>query len=194
MKTFAGETVSGGEIIVRQRGTKFKPGEGVGIGKDDTLYARAAGTVQFSTSRRGRFVSILSENELARCCPAVPGCQDAAMLHDHARIHLQAGAGGDGSMSFRREAHVPRGGPDGGDGGRGGEVVLICDEGLRDLQSFRRKAIYRAGQGGLWRRLAAPRRRRGDADDQGAARDRGRSDAPARRARREIWRGAAGSC
>ncbi len=70
------------------------------------------------------------------------------MLHDHARIHLKAGAGGDGSTSFRREAHVPRGGPDGGDGGRGGEVVLICDDGLRDLQSFRRKAIYKAGQGG----------------------------------------------
>jgi GTPase len=70
------------------------------------------------------------------------------MLHDHARIHLKAGAGGDGSTSFRREAHVPRGGPDGGDGGRGGDVVLICDDSLRDLQSFRRKAIYRAGQGG----------------------------------------------
>jgi GTP-binding protein len=70
------------------------------------------------------------------------------MLHDHARIHLKAGAGGDGSTSFRREAHVPRGGPDGGDGGRGGEVVLVCDDGLRDLQSFRRKAIYRAGNGG----------------------------------------------
>jgi len=70
------------------------------------------------------------------------------MLHDHARIHLQAGAGGNGSTSFRREAHVPRGGPDGGDGGRGGDVVLICDDSLRDLQSFRRKAVYRAGQGG----------------------------------------------
>ncbi len=70
------------------------------------------------------------------------------MLHDRARIHLKAGAGGNGCTSFRREAHVPRGGPDGGDGGRGGEVVLICDDGLRDLQSLRRKAIYRAGQGG----------------------------------------------
>jgi len=70
------------------------------------------------------------------------------MLHDHARIHLQAGAGGNGSASFRREAHVPRGGPDGGDGGRGGDVVLLCDDSLRDLQSFRRKAVYRAGQGG----------------------------------------------
>jgi large subunit ribosomal protein L27 len=61
VKTFAGEVVSGGEIIVRQRGTKFKPGEGVGIGKDDTLYARAAGIVQFKTSSRGRFVSVLPE-------------------------------------------------------------------------------------------------------------------------------------
>jgi len=72
----------------------------------------------------------------------------AAMLHDHARIHLKAGTGGNGSASFRREAHVPRGGPDGGDGGRGGDVVLVCDDSLRDLQSFRRRAIYRAGQGG----------------------------------------------
>ncbi len=70
------------------------------------------------------------------------------MLHDHARIHLKAGAGGNGSASFRREAHVPRGGPDGGDGGRGGNVVLVCDDSLRDLQSFRRRAIYKAGQGG----------------------------------------------
>jgi GTPase len=70
------------------------------------------------------------------------------MLHDRARIHLQAGAGGNGCTSFRREAHVPRGGPDGGDGGRGGAVVLVCDDGLRDLQSFRRTAIYRAEQGG----------------------------------------------
>jgi GTPase len=70
------------------------------------------------------------------------------MLHDRARIHVQAGAGGDGCMSFRREAHVPRGGPDGGDGGRGGAVVLICDDSLRDLQSLRRKSRHRAGPGG----------------------------------------------
>lgn len=70
------------------------------------------------------------------------------MLHDRARIEVKAGAGGDGSAGFRREAHVPRGGPDGGDGGRGGEVVLVCDDSLRDLQSFRRSAHYRAGRGG----------------------------------------------
>jgi len=51
-------------------------------------------------------------------------------------------------MSFRREAHVPRGGPDGGDGGRGGAVILVCDDSLRDLQSFRRKTMHRAGRGG----------------------------------------------
>jgi GTP-binding protein len=70
------------------------------------------------------------------------------VLHDRARIHVQAGAGGDGCMSFRREAHVPRGGPDGGDGGRGGTVVFVCDDSLRDLQSFRRKTHHRAGRGG----------------------------------------------
>src|SRR4051794_28755569 len=70
------------------------------------------------------------------------------MLHDRARIHVQAGAGGDGATSFRREAHVPRGGPDGGDGGHGGAVVLVCDDSLRDLQGFRRNTHYRAGRGG----------------------------------------------
>jgi GTPase len=70
------------------------------------------------------------------------------MLHDRARIHVQAGAGGDGATSFRREAHVPRGGPDGGDGGRGGAVLVECDDSLRDLQAFRRRTHHRAGRGG----------------------------------------------
>jgi GTPase len=70
------------------------------------------------------------------------------MLHDRAKIEVRAGAGGDGCTSFRREAHVPRGGPDGGDGGRGGAVVLLCDDSMRDLQSLHRKAHHRAGRGG----------------------------------------------
>jgi GTP-binding protein len=70
------------------------------------------------------------------------------MLYDKARIFVQAGAGGDGCRSFRREAHVPRGGPDGGDGGRGGDVVLLCDDSLRDLQSFKRTVHYKARRGG----------------------------------------------
>jgi len=59
VKIFAGQVVNGGEIIVRQRGTRFRPGEGVGLGKDDTLYARSAGTVLFTTGRRGRVVSVV---------------------------------------------------------------------------------------------------------------------------------------
>ena len=69
-------------------------------------------------------------------------------MQDRARIHVQAGAGGDGCLSFRREAHVPRGGPDGGDGGRGGDVLLVCDPSLRDLASFRRSSHFKAGRGG----------------------------------------------
>src|SRR5437870_4812033 len=69
-------------------------------------------------------------------------------MHDRARIHIQAGGGGDGCLSFRREAHVPKGGPDGGDGGRGGDVVLVCDDSLRDLQAFRRRLHFKAGRAG----------------------------------------------
>ncbi len=58
VKIFAGQSVSGGEIIVRQRGTKFKPGVGVGIGKDDTIFAKSPGTVQFKTGWRGRVISV----------------------------------------------------------------------------------------------------------------------------------------
>jgi large subunit ribosomal protein L27 len=58
VKVFAGEVVTGGEIIVRQRGTRFKAGDGVGLGRDDTLFATAPGIVQFSTGRRGRVVSV----------------------------------------------------------------------------------------------------------------------------------------
>ena len=61
---------------------------------------------------------------------------------------MQAGAGGNGSVSFRREAHVPRGGPDGGDGGRGADVVVVCDGSLRDLQHFRRRGHWKATRGG----------------------------------------------
>jgi large subunit ribosomal protein L27 len=58
VKIFAGQVVTGGEIIVRQRGSRFKAGEGVGMGKDDTLFAKSAGIVDFKTGRLGRVVSI----------------------------------------------------------------------------------------------------------------------------------------
>ena len=69
------------------------------------------------------------------------------MLFDRARVHVEGGRGGNGVVSFRREAHVPRGGPDGGDGGRGGDVVLVCDAQRRDLSSLGRSRHFRAGRG-----------------------------------------------
>ena len=69
------------------------------------------------------------------------------MFHDRARIDVQAGRGGDGSLHFRREKHVPKGGPDGGDGGPGGDIVLVADPDLRDLSAFRVKRRYKAGSG-----------------------------------------------
>jgi GTP-binding protein len=69
------------------------------------------------------------------------------MFQDRARIQLQAGRGGDGSLHFRREKHVPKGGPDGGDGGPGGDVVLVADPDLRDLSAFRSKRRFKGGNG-----------------------------------------------
>jgi GTPase len=69
------------------------------------------------------------------------------MFQDRARIKVQAGRGGDGSLHFRREKHVPKGGPDGGDGGPGGDVVLVADPELRDLSSFRTRHYFEGGAG-----------------------------------------------
>src|SRR4029077_5456434 len=62
-----------------------------------------------------------------------------SMFHDRARIRVKAGRGGDGALSFRREKHVPKGGPDGGDGGHGGDVVAVADADLRDLSGLQRR-------------------------------------------------------
>src|ERR1051325_3624706 len=69
------------------------------------------------------------------------------MFNDRARIRVQAGRGGDGSLHFRREKHVPKGGPDGGGGGPGGGVVLVAAPDLRDLSAFRSRKWFRAGNG-----------------------------------------------
>ena len=66
---------------------------------------------------------------------------------DQGRIYVKAGDGGAGCVSFRRERFVPRGGPDGGDGGRGGDVILRVNTGLNTLLSFSRKRHFRAGKG-----------------------------------------------
>jgi GTPase len=70
------------------------------------------------------------------------------MFLDQVKIWVRAGDGGDGAATFRHEAHVPRGGPDGGDGGRGGSVILIVDPGLTTLRDFRYRHHFRAESGG----------------------------------------------
>jgi large subunit ribosomal protein L27 len=63
IKVFAGQTVTGGSIIVRQRGTRYKPGENVGLGKDDTLFATVPGRVEFrDRGRLGKFVRVVTPN------------------------------------------------------------------------------------------------------------------------------------
>jgi GTPase len=79
----------------------------------------------------------------------------ASEFYDRARISVQAGTGGDGSATFRREKYVPRGGPDGGDGGRGGHIFLLADTHLNTLLPFkerRRFAAERGGNGGSSRK------------------------------------------
>ena len=72
---------------------------------------------------------------------------------DQAKIYIASGHGGSGSISFRREAHVPFGGPDGGNGGRGGDIIAVCTDGLNTLIDFRYKQHFKArpGEGGKGR-------------------------------------------
>lgn len=65
VKAFGGQFVTAGSILVRQRGTRFHPGHNVGIGKDDTLFAKADGVVLFTRGRRGRAISIVVPEEAA---------------------------------------------------------------------------------------------------------------------------------
>ena len=184
-------------ILVRQRGTRFRPGPGTGIGKDDTIFAMRDGKVAFRTSGERRFVSVeqrpgesggatFGERDLGgtrgrqalgsarerrrpvRCGglagARVPGCGNLVVhtttlrfcrCSTIARLTVIAGRGGDGSIHFRREKYVPRGGPDGGDGGAGGDIVLVADPRRRDLSGFRPNQKLRAGRGGSRRRPPA---------------------------------------
>src|SRR5881227_182882 len=70
------------------------------------------------------------------------------MFYDHTKIYVKAGDGGNGSIHFRREKFVPFGGPDGGDGGRGGSVYLVAKPGITTLLEFARRRNFRAENGG----------------------------------------------
>ena len=68
-------------------------------------------------------------------------------MYDRVELVLKAGDGGDGAVSFRREKYVPYGGPDGGDGGKGGDVIFKADSGLTDYRLLHHKGLYKAGVG-----------------------------------------------
>ena len=69
------------------------------------------------------------------------------MFADHAKIYIRSGKGGDGHVSFRRELYVAAGGPDGGDGGKGGDIIFEVEKGLNTLGDFRHQRKYLAGDG-----------------------------------------------
>ncbi len=76
------------------------------------------------------------------------------MFVDRAKIWIKSGKGGDGAVTFRREPYVPEGGLDGGDGGRGGNVIFVADRNLHTLMDFKYKRKYQAeaGQDGMRRK------------------------------------------
>src|SRR3989338_11375539 len=69
------------------------------------------------------------------------------MFVDHARIKVKAGDGGNGCISFRREKFIPYGGPNGGDGGKGGDVVCVTSKDVYTLMDFQKNSFFRAGKG-----------------------------------------------
>ena len=81
-----------------------------------------------------------------------------SMFVDQVRIHIEAGRGGDGAVSFHREKYVAAGGPDGGDGGKGGDVIFVADDHFSSLIAFRyqRKYIAENGQPGAAKRWDCP--------------------------------------
>ncbi len=179
-----GQFVLAGNILVRQRGTHIMPGENVGKGSDDTLFALVtAPSVSSAWARAARSAASSSNFFLKNCNPKsrtlvarlflmkrpflfgnqtsqpalwrvqLPdrgargkgflnrrGCMAAQTnFIDIATIWLHAGKGGDGAVSFHREKFVAAGGPDGGDGGRGGDIIFVADDHLTTLMDFRYK-------------------------------------------------------
>ena len=143
VKRYGGQVVNAGEIIVRQRGTHFHPGAGVGRGGDDTLFALVEGAVEFGTRRGRRVINVVpaaseraprTEHRAEGAHVGVVRCGGPPQRHERGRtmavptfvdrvvLHVEGGSGGGGVASVHREKFKPLGGPDGGNGGNGGDV------------------------------------------------------------------------
>ncbi len=168
VKRFGGQLVNAGEIIVRQRGTHFHPGAGVGRGGDDTLFALVAGSVEFGIKRGRRVVNIglpgsdslagthpppraslrPSGTPFGAFRPQRPLRKDTTMavptFVDRVTLHVIAGRGGNGVASVHREKFKPLGGPDGGNGGPGGSVILRVDPDVTTLIDYHHNALRTA--------------------------------------------------
>ena len=145
VKRFGGEQVTGGTIIVRQHGTKWKPGKNVGLAKDHTPLRSRGRRGPLRGPRRARPARerrCPPQASLGRRPPGAP-----AMFVDRVKIFVKAGDGGRGCVSFRREPYVPRGGPDGGNGGQGGDVVLEAVSHQNTLLPLRYHTEFRAERG-----------------------------------------------
>ena len=175
VKRFGGQVVKAGEIIVRQRGTHFHPGDlASAAASDDTLFALAAGAVQFGTQARSQDRQHRRRSRLRR--PRAPASDRTFVADGRARdrrrpplrssahqqvreeapvatfvdrvvLHVAAGDGGHGCASVHREKFKPLGGPDGGNGGDGGDVVLVVDPSVHTLLDFHYHPHQKAGNG-----------------------------------------------
>ena len=168
VKRFGGQKVLSGNILVRQRGTKMDAGENVGVGRDHTLFATIDGVVSFRKRTGGKVeVNVLPApapfrprwppNSRSRSIGVSRGNglpfplfifgHTAMKFLDQAKIYVRSGNGGAGSASFRREKFIEFGGPDGGDGGKGGDVILECVDGLNTLIDYRYSQHFKAETG-----------------------------------------------
>jgi len=140
VKVGDGQPVTAGTILVRQRGTRFKPAP--------TSSVPATTACSLSPAQR----EVLRPRTSRALHQHHPGLTRVAgiappMFIDSARLTVRAGRGGNGCMSFRREKFVPRGGPNGGDGGHGGSVILRVDPGHNTLLHLQHQHLIRADSG-----------------------------------------------
>ena len=170
VKRFGGQKVLAGEIIVRQRGTHFHPGANVGRGGDDTLFALEAGAVEFGQKGGRKVVNIVAVGGVIRSHTHLSwrgraSARPLVLPHfarstirkeermvtfvDGVTLHLRAGKGGNGCVSVKREKFKPLAGPDGGNGGHGGDVVLVADPQVTTLLSYHHSPHRSAGNGGF---------------------------------------------